>query len=191
VRPPLNLAQRPFRNERLPTLLLGLGILALAVLSVWHALAARGLRHGRAGDVEREVAELEQETRRSRAEAVQLSRVSASADQIKEWQAVKELVDRRVFSWSSLLTALEQAMPPGVRIVSVAPSVKKGALVLTLQALGRSVEDALALPKALEAQGEFEGAFPEGYAETTQGVTTTCTVRYRGPAGGAAAGGSK
>ncbi len=189
MRAPLNLARQPFRNERLPTLLLALGILVLALVSVRHLWVARELRRGGAGDVEREVLGLEQETRRLRAEAAQLGGVTAAAGTIKEWQAVKELVDRRVFSWSGLLEALEQGLPPGVRLVSVTPTVKGGALALALSAVGRSVDDALALPKALEAQGEFEGAFPEGYSEGPQGVSTTCTVRYVGSR--RTAGGSK
>jgi Tfp pilus assembly protein PilN len=190
VRTPLNLARRPFRNERLPTLVLAVGILLLALLSVRHAFLARDLRPGGARDVEKEVQDLEQETLRLRAEALQLQHLTATPEKLKEWQAVKELVDRRAFSWGGLLTALERALPPGVRLVSVTPAIKSGVLVLSLSAVGRSVEDALALPKALEAQGEFEGAFPEGYAETSDGVTTTCTVRYLGrPAG--AAGGSR
>ena len=78
-------------------------------------------------------------------------------------------MDRRAFSWTGLFAALEGALPPGVRLESVSPSSAEGPIVMQLVAVGRSIDDALALPKALQAQGEFEGAFLDSYAEGEQG----------------------
>ncbi len=181
---PLNLARRPFRNERLPTLVLAVCLLLLAALSVRHALVARDLRSGGSRDVEREVVALEKEAARLRAEGAELRRLSPPADAGKEWAALRDLVDRRAFSWTSLFAALENALPPGVRLVSVSPSSSVGPIVIRLAAVGRSVDDALALPKALMAQGEFAEAFLDNYAETPEGVTISCTVRYVGRGGG-------
>ena len=61
VSAPLNLARRPFRNERLPTLVLAAACLALAVATVRHALVARDLAPGRARDVASEVVAMEKE----------------------------------------------------------------------------------------------------------------------------------
>ena len=65
MRPPLNLARQPFRNERLPTLLLGLGTLALLLATARHATVAWELLPGRARDVSRELASLEAEAQRA------------------------------------------------------------------------------------------------------------------------------
>jgi Tfp pilus assembly protein PilN len=177
---PLNLARRPFRNERLPTLAFGIGIVVLVALSLRHAFVARELRPGGARDVEKEVAALEQEIMRLGAEADTLQGVEATTQQIGEWRAVGQLVDRRAFSWTGLLAALERALPPGVRLAAVRPVTKDGDLTLSLSAVGRSVDDVIALPKALQAQGEFDWAFLDGYTEGADGVSASCTVRYLG-----------
>ncbi len=58
---PLNLARRPFRNERLPTLLLVLGCVVLLAVSVRHAFAVRGLLPERTAAIDGELVEVEQE----------------------------------------------------------------------------------------------------------------------------------
>lgn len=183
---PLNLARHPFRNQRLPTLVLGGCLVLLAAVSVRHALVARDLRAGGARDVEHELVVIERETADLRAEARELGREAAPAGAEEEWSALRDLVDRRAFSWTRLFAALEGALPPGVRLVSVSPSRSTGPMSISLAAVGRTIDDAIALPKALAAQGEFEQAFLDGYSETDSGVDIACTVRYRGrPSGGA------
>jgi Tfp pilus assembly protein PilN len=181
VRPPLNLARRPFRNERLPTVALVLGCLGLVVVSGWHALVARDLAPGRSRDVASEVVKTEEEIRKLRSESAELRKVAAPPEKLKEWVAVKKLVDRRMFSWTGLFAALERAMPPGVRLVSVSPSEERGQpgrTELRLTAVGRSNEDALALMASLQAHPEFEGAFLDGWNEGREGFDIACTVRY-------------
>jgi Tfp pilus assembly protein PilN len=174
----LNLARRPFRNERLPTLVLAVGCLALAVVTVRHVLLARDLLPGRARDVESEVVATEREIQALRAESAELRQHSAPADAIDEWMAVKKLVDRRMFSWTGLFAALEQALPPGVRLVSISPLEEGGGTELSLVAVGRGNEDALALLQALQSHEEFDGAFLNNWGEGRDGVDISCSVRY-------------
>jgi Tfp pilus assembly protein PilN len=178
VKAPLNLAREPFRNERLPTLVLVLGTLALLLASVRQAQVAWELLPGRARDVEREVLALEAEAARLRAESFELRTLQASDDSVREWAAVKGLVDRRAFSWTGLFAALEQALPPGVRLVSVQPGSSTSGAELQLAALGRSSADALALLQALQGHGDFEGAFLNRWAEGRDGIEISCTVSY-------------
>ena len=106
---------------------------------------------------------------------------------LAEWAAVKALVDRRAFSWTGLFAALEQALPPGVRLVSIQPVGRRPATELTLAGgQGRSSEDALALLQSLQAHGDFEGAFLNGWTEGREGVDISCSVRYVPRAGGEA-----
>ena len=175
---PLNLARRPFRNERLPTVLLAVGCLALAIATVRHALLARELLPGRSRDVMSQVRALETELGDLRAETAQLGQLAASPESLKEWAAVKALVDQRAFSWTGLFAALEDALPPGVRLVSVSPRSGEGGLELSLAAVGRQGNDALALFKALQSHPEFEGAFLNGWTERVDGVDISCSVRY-------------
>ncbi len=178
MNPPLNLARRPFRNERLPTVALTAGCLGLFLASGWHALVARDLAPGRSRDVASEVVKMEDEIATLREESAELRKVSAPPEKLKEWVAVKKLVDRRMFSWTGLFAALEGAMPPGVRLVSVTPNVDRGQTELTLVAVGRSNEDALALMASLQEHPEFEGAFLKGWNEGREGFDITCSVRY-------------
>ncbi|MGE5126097.1 MAG: hypothetical protein ACM3PV_07385 [Betaproteobacteria bacterium] len=177
---PLNLARRPLRNERLPTLLLAVALAVLVLLTARHAVLASQLRQGGARDVEGEVVALDREVERLRAESADLQRTPAPRPKIEEWTAVKELVDRRVFSWTGLFGALEAALPPRVRLVSVAPATGQGPMLLSLVAEGRDVDDAIALLKALQASASFEGAFLDGVGESASGVRISCTVRYLG-----------
>jgi Tfp pilus assembly protein PilN len=175
---PLNLARRPFRNERLPTLVLAAAGLALVVVTVRHVLLARDLLPGRAPDIGSEVVATEREIAALRTESGELRQVPAPAEDLAEWVAVKGLVDRRMFSWTGLFAALEKALPAGVRLVSVTPQEQGGVTELTLVAVGRGSEDALALLQALQSHEEFEGAFLKSWGEGREGVDITCTVRY-------------
>jgi Tfp pilus assembly protein PilN len=178
VTAPLNLSRQPFRNERLPTLLLGLGTLALALASVRHASIAWELLPSHARDVAVELQSLESEAQRLRAESASLRGLTAPPDTLAEWGAVKALVDRRAFSWTGLFAALEQALPPGVRLLSVQPSESGSGAELMLTAQGRSNEDALELLQALQAHGDFESAFLNGWSESREGVDISCSVTY-------------
>jgi len=179
VSAPLNLARRPFRNERLPTLALAVGLLVLSVLSARHVLLARDLLPGRVRDVEGRVSALEKEIEALRTATAGLQRLAAPPAALREWTAVKRLVDRRTFSWTGLFGALEEALPPGVKLVSVTPRDDEGGRIeLGLVAVGRGDEDALALLQGLQAHRDFEGAFLDRWNEGRDGVDIACTVRY-------------
>jgi Tfp pilus assembly protein PilN len=178
VSAPLNLSRYPFRNERLPTLLLGVAGLLLLVATVRHGVVAWSLMPGRSGDVESRALALEAESASLSAEAAELQRLAPPPETIGEWAAVQDLVDRRAFSWTGLFSSLEEALPPGVRLVSVSPEPGEGGTALVLTAVGRRGEDALALLQSLQAHRDFEGAFLDGWREGQHGVDIGCTVRY-------------
>jgi Tfp pilus assembly protein PilN len=178
VRGPLNLARRPFRNERLPTLVLAAACAALVLVTARHARAVWDLLPGRVGDVEAKVVATEQEIDGLRREAAELRQVQAAPVAFKEWAAVKELVDRRAFSWTTLFAALEKALPAGVKLVSIAPRPAGRAIELTLAATGRSVEDALALLQSLQHASGFESPFLNEVREGRDGVDVSFTVLY-------------
>ena len=178
MNPALNLSRRPFRNERLPTLLLSVAGVLLAAATVRHAVVAWDLLPGRARDVESQVTALEAESKRLSAEAAELQRFAASSDQLGEWSALKGLVDRRTFSWTGLFGALEKGLPPGVRLTSVTPHADGAGADIDLSAVGRGGEDALALLKALKTRDEFDAAFLSAWDEGADGTTISCTVRY-------------
>ena len=86
-------------------------------------MVAYELLPGRARDVEARAADRSRpRPRGSSSESASLRSLAASNDALREWSAVKRLVDRRAFSWTGLFAALEQALPPGVRLVAVQPA---------------------------------------------------------------------
>lgn len=180
---PLNLARRPLRNERLPTLLFSLACALLGALTVQHGIVAWELRGGGARDVAGRVLGLENEIERLSQEAAALGSNAPARPQLDEWMTIKDLVDHRVFSWTGLFAALESVLPPSVRLVSVAPSLgsRGSGTELTLAALGRSYEDAVALLRALQSDQRFREARLTTFADQEGGVAIGCTVRYIGP----------
>lgn len=158
----LNLATRPYGNERLPNRL-ALAVAAfLLLLSGYHAFVARDLLPDRTSALNRTLADLEAESARVRAEATELRGVKPDGGDLARWTQLKELVDRRAFSWSALFTVLQETLPDGVRLSAVAPSSSKGQTRVTLRATARSHEEALQFMKALEDRAEFAEVYPTG-----------------------------
>jgi Tfp pilus assembly protein PilN len=178
VRRPLNLARQPFRNERLPTLALLLGCVLLLGLSVRHALAARDLLPERTSGVDGELVALEQEVDRLRSDAADLRTRRASEEALQEWAVVRDLVDRRAFSWSELLGRLEGVVPAGIRLVSIAPEGTGGKVTLNVGAVGETVQDGLDFLQALQKAKEFEEPFLSSVVESSAGIDFAYTVDY-------------
>jgi len=175
---PLNLASRPFRNERLPTLLLAIGCVLLLGLSVRHAVAARDLLPARTAGVDGELVALEDEVARLRSEAAELRTRSASTEALQEWAVLRDLVDRRAFSWSALLGHLEPVVPANIRLVSIAPAAARGRLEVSVSAIGRSVQDGLDFLEALQQSPHFEAPFLSSVTEASAGIDFAFTMDY-------------
>ncbi len=161
MRRPVNLASRPFRNERLPALLLGASLAALVLLTVWHLLVVRALLPGATSARHADAAALEAEVRQLRLDGPALRGPGPDKATLARWIQLKELVDRRAFAWTALLARLEKTMPPGVRLSAVSPAWEKGGKVrLGLRALARTSDDGFELVKALEDQPDFDEVYP-------------------------------
>lgn len=178
MRRPLNLARRPFRNERLPTLLLALGCVVLVAVTVRHAFAVRDLLPERTAAIDGEVVAVEQEVAALRKESAELRRRDASGEALREWASVRELVDRRSFSWTTLLGRLEETVPPNVRLLSIAPVGGGDEVGLTLRAVGGRVEDGLEFLDALLVRDEFQEPFLTSVSETGEGIEFGYTMLY-------------
>jgi Tfp pilus assembly protein PilN len=178
VKRPLNLARRPFRNERLPTLVLLVACVLLLGLSVRHALAGLDLLPERTAEVDGELVALEEEVTQLRAEFDQLRTREAAPQAIKEWGVVRDLVDRRAFSWSELLGRLEAVVPAGVRLLSIAPESSREGIAVTIRAVGRTVEDGLEFLQALQDGKDFRDPFLTSVGESNRGIDLEYTMTY-------------
>jgi Tfp pilus assembly protein PilN len=176
---PLNLAGRPFRNERLPATLFAVACVILVGLTVWHVVQVRRLLPSRTEARHRRVAALEDETQRLREEAGRLQTVRAEPRATAQWTLVKELVDRRAFSWTQLFGVLEELLPDGVRLVSITPSVRRGQIDLRVVAVVREPDVGWQLVKILEDSGHFAEVYPTSEEEKGQ---FSYIMRYQPPA---------
>jgi Tfp pilus assembly protein PilN len=173
---PANLARRPFRNERLPNVLTAAAIVAVLALSVRHAFLVRALAPGRTTALHDEVARLEAESARLRAEQASLRNVTPDPKAVARWLVVKDLVDRRAFSWTGLFARLEDRLPNGARLVSITPTVRRGDIVLDVEAVMRSPEVGWQFMRSLDEAGDFADVFP--LSEGSNGEFHY-TMRYR------------
>jgi Tfp pilus assembly protein PilN len=91
-------------------------------------------------------------------------------------------VDQRAFSWTGLLGVLEEVLPAGVRLISIAPSVKEGQLHLDLSAVARKAEYGFDFMRALQERKEFQDVNLLGVGEGVEGAELTFSMRYVSPA---------
>jgi hypothetical protein len=173
---PLNLATQPFRNEKAPVLLLGVAAVAVLGLTVQHALILRTLLPGRTSGIRQEATALDAQSTRLREEARALRVPRAEPAGMAEWTLIKDLVDRRAFSWTLLFAHLESVLPYGVRLVSIAPSVRKGAVAIDVEAEARRPEDAREFVRRLEGREEFDDVYLRGEGEEGK---VRFTMKYR------------
>ena len=162
---PLNLASRPFRNERLGEALFALGAAALLAVTVWHALVIRDLLPARTSGLHREVAALDAELEALRKEAASRPTETPPAPVLAQWALVKELVDRRTFSWAGLFASLEGVVPDDVRLTSISPTVRKGEVEIEVSAMVREPAAGWEFVRALQAHDEFHDVFPTSEAD--------------------------
>jgi Tfp pilus assembly protein PilN len=168
-----NLSTRPFYNERAAQV--GLGVLAVVVLAftVFNVIDGRALsaRHrdllARVGGDERAAAALREQADRARQSLnrEELDRVDAAA------REANGLIDRRVFSWTTLLDTVEATIPPGVRVLSLRPATdQEGRLVVAIAAVGRQAEDIQQFVDQLEAKGSFKDLVTRSETTDPQGL---------------------
>jgi Tfp pilus assembly protein PilN len=184
----LNLASRPFRNEAPAGILFWTAAALLAALTVRHALAVQALLPGPTSSaLQREAAALEKEIADLRAEARRLRAPAPDPARVSEWLLIKDLVDKRTFSWTQLFSRLEEVLPPGVRLTSVTPQVHRGELRLDVMATARSRADGFELARVLQERAEFADVYPLSVASSDKGEDFTYTMKYRpaAPQGGA------
>lgn len=175
---PLNLATRPFRNERLPTLLLWGALAILLGLSVKQGLVVAELLSARSVGLEREVRALDAEAEALRAARAGLKAPNPDPASLRQWALVSNLVDRRAFSWTDLLARLEQVLPVGVHLVSIAPTIQKGQVALDFNAVARSTDEGLELVRALQARKDFADVFLTELDKGKEGSQLGISLRY-------------
>ena len=155
----LNLATAPQPNNR-PFLaysaLIGtVGVLALALLSF---AAFKSWRDNRAlrADIARWEDSIQADQQRQRTLASDFR--GQQAQQILGRSAfLNSLIDERSFPWTKIFMDLEETIPPGVRVVSIAPRLVNGRAEVTLEVGAATDERKIQFLEAIEKSKMFSG----------------------------------
>ena len=176
-----NLATRPFYNERVVHL--GLGVLttvSMVLLLVggvrFRALAAE--HAALTASAERD----EQRASEVRQQTIALQRESGTRDVELLATAASEanrLIDQRGFSWTEFLNLIEATLPSDVRLTALRPNVEEGDVTVSIAVIGRNVMAINAFIEQLEATGAFADVLPIEEEITDDGMFRTILLgRY-------------
>lgn len=177
----VNLSTRPFYNERVVHLVLGLVGLAAGALFVAGLLQAAALSRER-GVLAELAARDEGAVQAAAAAEADLRRQVRDEDLQRLVEAADEanaLIERRVFSWTALFNRIEQTLPAGVMLTSVRPDIAVGGATVAIGVLGRGVAEIDAFIDRLEATGTFADMLAREESVTDAGTYRTLLVgRY-------------
>jgi hypothetical protein len=157
-----NLSTRPFYNERVVHLVLGLVALIVLVLTVLNVITVVQLSRqnttlaGRIRD-DRTAADdfaLRARQIRSGIDKKELSLVVTAASE------ANMLIDSRTFSWTEFFNQIEATLPPDVMLASVRPTVNEKGTEISMIVRAKRGPDVDEFMEKLEATGAFENILP-------------------------------
>ena len=167
-----NLATRPFYNDRIVRVGLGLAVIGIAAFTAFNAMQLVSLgsrnREMTAG-AERAEAETQQFRQGARAitAAMDKNEVTAVRDAAHEANA---LIEQRAFSWTDLFNRFENTLPSDVRIAAVEPQLdREGRLLIAITTVSRRVEDLHTFIDQLESSGGLRDVIPRQQAVEDDG----------------------
>lgn len=178
----LNLAARPYRDERPFIAVVVVGSLLIAYLAftnfdTWYRY------RDETQSTRAKIAALEKQAADERAKTDTLTQKIRTVDVrslARQTQFANTQLAERAFSWSELLDHLERVLPDYVRIESISPGFGENGLVtLNLQCIARDADGLLNTLNRFNRDGRFSNAFPRNEDHTEQGYRFSITVDYR------------
>jgi Tfp pilus assembly protein PilN len=158
-----NLSTRPFYNVRaVRVLIVGLGtVVGLAtaynVVELARLTTLQRTLSADAVSAETEAGRLTRDAARvrSRIDQTEIDSVAAAA------REANAIIDRRAFSWTTLFTQFEAALPSEVRVTAVQPRREQdGTFAVSIAVQSRRIEAVDGFIEALEALGTFKNVLP-------------------------------
>ena len=180
----MNLATRPFYNERAVHWVIGL----IATIGI-ALFVGGGLRMARLARDRTETVFRVEQADRVRAELISrteqiISKTTPDAlDALSvDVQEVSELIDRRVFSWTAFFNLLEESLPEDVRVTELRPDIADGAMSVSIGVLGRDLATVSDFVQSLERSGYFGDVLTRQAELSDQGIyRATIQGRYLRP----------
>ena len=185
----LNLASRPFNNRILPWILT-VAILFVSLIGLFIVVQLTTSLGKQTALAETEVIKLKQEEQELLVKADELKK-SFTTEQQQSLKAAHQLIDRKNFSWSRLLSDLEGSLPNDVRVtrISVRDVGNEGSQTiadLDLVVFSKSSEIVIDMIKSINKEGVFYATLVNQNLVKGRGeVGTECelAVVYRPRAG--------
>jgi type IV pilus assembly protein PilN len=178
----INLATRPYEDARQFWMRWGLGVGALAALTLFLLLWTvnewkhAGRDRQEIGRLEGQIAERDSE----RAQAQAFLDQAANRSTRDQSQFLNGLIQRKAFSWTRVFEDLEQVMPSNLHVVSLRPELnEQGQVELSMKVLGDTRAASVELVHRMEGSKHFQGAqlVQEGQ-EAQAGVAATVVTIY-------------
>lgn len=152
-----NLSSRPFYNEQLVSAGLVIVAVLTAALTVFNGYRLYALSKERSA--------IKAQIERDSAQAEQVERAALNVQRTVDRQTLLQLagstqeanalIDARTFSWTAFFSLIEKTMPIDLHLVAVAPRIEKGEIKVTMNVVGRKVDDVEAFVDALQETGAF------------------------------------
>jgi Tfp pilus assembly protein PilN len=157
MRTRLNLATAPLENQR--RFVAGAALAGVVAVAALVGLSWSVYRASRENRQERmEIARLERhisELRQQRRELDAFFSAPATHEVMDRAAFLNSLIDQRSFPWTKMFMDLEQILPEGVRVVSIAPRMQSDGVQVTLVIGATSDEGKLKFLRALEKSPAF------------------------------------
>jgi Tfp pilus assembly protein PilN len=157
-----NLSTRPFYNDRIVSLAIGLAALVVVALTLINLTQLVTLSASRAAARER-LQTHEQEAARIAAEAAALQGRIDRPTLVRLASSTREanrLIDERTFSWTGLLALLEDTLPPDVRLTAISPRAESGVFRVSMAIVARDLDNITEFVDALTDTGRFYDVAP-------------------------------
>ncbi len=178
----LNLASRPFRDERPFIIVVVVGSLLIAFLTLMNFDAWYRYR-SETRDTRAKIASLEKQAENERVQAASLNQKLRAVDTkrlARQTLFANTIIAQRAFSWSELLDRLEHVLPDYVRIESISPGfLPNGMVSLSMQCTARDADGMVKTLNALNHDPHFAGAFPRNLDHAEQGYRFSLGVQYK------------
>jgi hypothetical protein len=182
-----NLSTRPFYNERLVTLVIGLVAIGAVVLAAYNVSELVALSKRR-GELTTKIAREAADTRKIQDDTttvrrtVDVTSLKALAGSTRE---ANSLIDQRTFSWTVFFSLIEKKLPMDARLVAVSPKVDKGVFTVTMIVVAKSPSDIAVFDDALQADGAFYDVLPSAFQQNDDGTLSATIVSLYNPPTGA------
>jgi hypothetical protein len=176
-----NLSTRPFYNERVVHLALGVVALIVLVVTVLNVVTVVQLSRqnttlaARMSDDRSAADDFGRRARQIRAgiDKQELSIVVGAA------REANTLIDSRTFSWTEFFNQIEATLPPDVMLASVRPTVNEKGTEISMIVRAKRGPDVDEFMEKLEATGAFESILPLQQGAKEDGtVEASLTAKY-------------